>query len=137
MIFVDTSAWVALEDKTDANHESALNFKEILLSSKSRLVTTNYVLDETYTLLLLDIGYNRTVLFKHRLDDLIHSGVLIIFHITPGVEIEAWNIFEHFNKDKTWSFTDCTSKVIMESIGIIEAFTFDRHFEQMGMLKRP
>jgi predicted nucleic acid-binding protein len=34
--------------------------------------------------------------------------------------------------DKGWSLTDCISFTVMESQGIAEAFTCDRHFEQAG-----
>ena len=73
MIFVDTSAWVALEDRSDTNHWKAIAYKDEFLHSKTRMVTTNYVLDETYTLLLLDIGYRPIVRFKHQLDELIRT----------------------------------------------------------------
>ncbi|MDZ7362134.1 MAG: type II toxin-antitoxin system VapC family toxin [candidate division KSB1 bacterium] len=137
MIFVDTGAWVALEDKKDTHHAVALQFKSELLATKNRLITTNFILDETYTLLLLDVGYGKTVNFKHALDELIHHNVVVVFHITPDIEIEAWEVFKRFNQDKNWSFTDCTSKVIMERLGIVEAFSFDHHFEQMGFNRRP
>lgn len=137
MIFIDTSAWIAIEDKKDINHNRALEFREEILSSNIRLFTTNYVLDETYTLLLLDLGYSKTIKFKHKLDELIDSNLVIILHIMPDLEKTAWEIFERFNKDKTWSFTDCTSKVVMELFNIQKVFTFDRHFVQMGFLRQP
>ena len=34
--------------------------------------------------------------------------------------------------DKDWSFTDCTSKVVIDSLGITTAFSFDQHFRQFG-----
>ena len=137
MIFVDTSAWIALEDKKDFNHPAALEFKQELLVTRARLVTSNYILDETYTLMLLDLGYPRTVTFKRKLDRLILSNIILLVHVTPEIERAAWDTFERFNKDKTWSFTDCTSKVVMELLDIQEAFTFDRHFEQMSFIKKP
>jgi len=137
MIFVDTGAWVALEDKRDIHHAAALQFKSDLVATKTRLITTNYILDETYTLLLLDVGYFKTVSFKHTLDELIHHNVVIVLHITPDIEIEAWGVFERFNQDKKWSFTDCTSKVIIERLGFVEVFSFDHHFEQMGFIRKP
>jgi predicted nucleic acid-binding protein len=42
LIFIDTSAWVAIEDKKDVNHLKALQFKKQLLDSQKRLITTNY-----------------------------------------------------------------------------------------------
>lgn len=43
----------------------------------------------------------------------------------------GWDVFDRF-ADKDWSFTDWTSKVVMESLGIGQAFGFDRHFRQFG-----
>jgi len=65
------------------------------------------------------------------------KGLLHAVQVTREIEDSAWLIFERFNKDKFWSFTDCTSKVIMELLDIKEAFSFDRNFEQMGFVKRP
>ena len=136
-IFVDTSAWDAIRDSLDRNHEIALLFREQLAAEKYRLVTTNYVLDETYTLLLLNIGYVPTVKFKHNIDVMTEAGVLIVVAISESIEKAAWEAFVRFNIDKHWSFTDCTSKVVMEQREIVEVFTFDHHFEQMGFVRKP
>ncbi len=135
-IFVDTSAWDAIEDANDTNHEIALLFKEEI-AEKYRLVTTSYVLDETYTLLLLNIGYARTVKFKRNIDVMTESGILIVIHISESIGKTTWGVFEKFNVDKEWSFTDYTSKVVMEQREIHEVFAFDHHFEQMGFVKKP
>lgn len=135
-IFVDTSAWDAIEDAGDANHEIALLFKEEIVG-KYRLVTSSYVLDETYTLLLLNIGYPRAVTFKRNIDVMAESGILVVFHISEAIEGEAWKVFKKFNVDKEWSFTDCASKVVMEQRKIYEVFAFDHHFEQMGFIRKP
>lgn len=53
--------------------------------------------------------------------------------IDDVIEKEAWEVFKKYNRDKLWSFTDCTSYVLMKSMGIDMAFTFDeRDFRQMG-----
>jgi uncharacterized protein len=52
MIFVDSSAWLAVSDVRDGNHEAALEFHVDLLGGKAgRLLTSDYVLDETLTLM--------------------------------------------------------------------------------------
>jgi predicted nucleic acid-binding protein len=38
---------------------------------------------------------------------------------------------------KTWSFTDCTSFALMRELSVSEAFTFDRHFREAGLLAFP
>jgi len=51
-------------------------------------------------------------------------------------EARAWKIFKT-HKDKTYSFTDCTSFALMEKNVIKNAFAYDRHFAQHGLNKLP
>jgi len=55
-IFVDTGAWVALADKDDADHQDAISIFPTLLKSSRALVTSNFVVAETYILLLNELG---------------------------------------------------------------------------------
>ncbi|MBI3921207.1 MAG: type II toxin-antitoxin system VapC family toxin [Armatimonadetes bacterium] len=135
-MFVDTSAWDALADGGDPNHETASLFRDEI-AGHCRLVVTNYILDELYTLLLMNVGYQRTVAFKRQLDALVQESVLEAVWVSENVAAEAWEVFERFNVDKQWSFTDCVSYVVMKQHGIAEAFAFDHHFEQMGFLRHP
>jgi len=137
MIFIDTGAWIALEDVNDNNHLEAVMFRDKLEGGAKRLITTSYVLDETYTFLFLHIGYEKTLLFHNRIQRMRQGGILVVIHISEEIEEESWYVFEKYNKDKRWSFTDCTSKVVMDSLRIKEAFTFDHHFDQMGFVQKP
>ena len=56
MILVDTSAVVALAEPTDKNHGAAQTAWMALLSSKPKLVTTNYVQAETLAVLQRRLG---------------------------------------------------------------------------------
>lgn len=51
--------------------------------------------------------------------------------ITTDYVGAAWKVF-HDYEDKAWSFTDCTSKIVMQRFEIAYAFTFDQHFRQFG-----
>jgi uncharacterized protein len=135
-IFVDTGAWYALADPGDANHQAALQFRDTI-AGKVRLVTSNYVMDELYTLLLLSVGYPQTVSFQRKLDILVQRKILEIVWVSEQIAEDAWEIFERFNVDKHWSFTDCVSYAIMQQRQITEAFAFDHHFAQMGVLRKP
>ena len=108
-----------------------------MLHDKTRLITTSYVLNETYTLLLLNVGYVKTEAFKQLMDEMTDLNLVAVFHVTPDIETKAWNVFERFNRDKAWSFTDCTSRVLMERLGLVEVFTVDHHFEQMNFIRKP
>ena len=63
--------------------------------------------------------------------DLLNNPDIRIKWITPTDFDTAWTVFQQFN-DKAWSFTDCTSRVIMQRLGIEQAFAFDEHFRQFG-----
>jgi uncharacterized protein len=135
-VFVDTSAWDALADSQDAHHELALLFRQEI-AGRAQLVITDYVLDELYTLLLLNVGYQGAIDFKAKLDSLVQERVVSVVWVTEAIAREAWEVFAQFNVDKNWSFTDCVSYVIMKKRNITEAFTFDHHFQQMGFTKLP
>lgn len=136
-IFVDTSAWDAVKDRNDKHHKSALEFLQTLVTHKIRIMTSNYILDETYTLLLNNVGYSVTIKFHKEIEQLENADILKVAYVSKQIEKEAWEIFERFNKDKNWSFTDCTSKVLMGRLKIDEVFAFDHHFEQMGFIRKP
>lgn len=53
---------------------------------------------------------------KNRIQRMRQGGILEIIHVSKEIEEESWQVFEEFNKDKMWSFTDCTSKVVMDSL---------------------
>jgi len=122
-IFVDTSAWYALLDKTDYFHTSATGSYR---SIAHPLVTTNYVADEIITLAKNRLGYKIAVEIGQ---NLWNEEVATLIHVTSSDEKKAWEIFVR-HQDKGFSFTDCTSFTVMERLEIIEAFAFDEHFRQ-------
>jgi predicted nucleic acid-binding protein len=128
LTFVDTSAWFATVDPNDPNHEVARRF----MSAKPRLVTTNFVIDETITLVLKRLGYTQAL----RLGEQLWSGQLArIIYITKADQQAAWQLFKSYS-DKEFSFTDCTSFVVMERLGLTRAFALDEHFDQTGQFVR-
>ena len=74
-IFVDTSAWYAIADSSDNNHQSALAYRN-QIAKKYHLVISNYILDELYTLLLIHINYHRAIEIKRKIDILEKSNIL-------------------------------------------------------------
>ena len=125
MIFVDTSAWYASSSVRDANHATA---KHILESVRERLVTTDYVFDETLTLFRAR-GENRHALTFGA--QVIDGSFAEIITIGSADFAEAWKVFQTFH-DKQWSFTDCTSRVVMDRLANQRALAFDGHFHQFG-----
>ena len=125
MIFVDTSAWFAIFSRRDVNHPSAM---QALRTFRGPLITSDYVVDETLTLLRSRNENRRAIAFGRRVID---GKWARIVRIDDPDFSKAWTIFRAYH-DKAWSFTDCTSRVVMERLRIKRAFAFDEHFRQFG-----
>jgi len=135
-LFVDTSAFIALEDKDDENHMSSIEFRENIrkgLTPYRLLYTTNYVFDETITLIRNNLGHNAATSFGEATKS---SKLVNMIWISQDIDSEAWNIFKKY-KDKDFSYTDCTSFATMDYEGIDTAFAFDQHFTQFGFQSVP
>jgi uncharacterized protein len=129
LIFVDTGAWVALNNSSDKYHFIAVSAHKSLLDSGYFYITSNYVLDETYTFLLYNTGHKKAVEFGTDMTSFAEEGAIQVIQIDEELQKKAWTIFESYS-DKDFSFTDCTSFAICDSMEIKEAFSFDKHFEQ-------
>lgn len=128
MIFVDTSAWFAAVVPTDPNHSKAAQW---LASNSEQLLTTDYVVDETLTLLRARGERQRAKLLGR---EFFESPIADVCFLTEEDIRKAWTVFDQYD-DKSWSFTDCSSKVVMEQMSISEAFAFDHHFLQFGRVR--
>jgi predicted nucleic acid-binding protein len=128
MIFVDTGAWFAAAVPSDSDHPAASRW---LAVNAEPLLTTNYVVDETLTLLRARGERTRALL----LGEGFFNGRLAEIYTLDEADIAlAWEVFKRFD-DKSWSFTDCASKVVIERLGIRRAFAFDNHFRQFGSVQ--
>lgn len=125
LVFVDTGAWFALVVPSDPNHERA---SEWLVVANAPLLTTDYIVDETLTLLRAR-GERRKAI---EIGEEFFSGRLAeVYRFDDDDLRAAWQVFRDYD-DKDWSFTDCASKVVIEKLGLITAFAFDHHFKQFG-----
>ncbi|BCB96064.1 DNA-binding protein [Dissulfurispira thermophila] len=129
-LFVDTGAWYALVDKNDPDHKEALSF---IKNNKIPLLTTNFIFDETITLLRSRLGWSVAKEFGQRLKD---SRFVSLISVEDEDEEKAWEIFLKY-KDKDFSYTDCTSFAVMKRLKIDFAFTFDSHFQTMKFNAMP
>jgi predicted nucleic acid-binding protein len=128
-VFVDTGAWFAYFVRRDPDHNSARNW---VSTNESPLVTSDYILDELFTLLKIRESQVVAVAAGRVL---IEGKICQIIKIIPDDFTRAWAIFVQYS-DKGWSFTDCTSKAIMERLNLSVAFSFDEHFEQFASVIR-
>ncbi len=135
MIFVDTGAWFAVAVRNDADHGIAMRW---LRQNREPLITTDYVLAETATLIRMRDKTAR----GHRLAVRIASSILrqeaaILRNITGADIQKAFQVFRDYS-DHLFSFVDCTSFAVMERLSITYAFAFDGHFDEYpGLIRVP
>lgn len=129
-LFVDTGAWYALTDKRDPDHQAAVRF---LQANTHPLVTTNFVFDETITLLRARLGWKTAVEFGRKLKS---SRMVTLAAVNGDDENRAWDLFLKF-QDKDFSYTDCTSFAMMQRLNLDTAFSFDGHFAVMKFIVVP
>lgn len=127
-IFIDTTAFRSLFDPRDACAKKAAGILR-RLPKTAKLITTDYIIDETYTGLLTRSGYKYALIF----DQAFIKGDWQIEWISPQRFIRTQDVFRRYNKDKVWSFTDCSSFVVIKELKIPAAFSFDKNFRQMGI----
>jgi len=92
----------------------------------SSLITSNYVLVESFALLQASLGMEAVRAF--------HDAVLPVLHVhwtTPEdheVAMQALLVADR----RRLSLVDCTSFQLMRRLGVPRAFAFDRHFAEQG-----
>ncbi|MEE9164994.1 MAG: PIN domain-containing protein [Nitrospinota bacterium] len=124
-IFVDTSGWYSIVDAKDPKNTAAVKW---FRNNSLPLLTTNYTFSETLTLIRYRLGHNAAITFGKKLKN---SNSVALYRVTEDEEKKAWLLFEKYS-DKKFSFLDCISFAVMENLKIKEAFTFDKHFKQIG-----
>ena len=122
-VFIDTGAFCALAIPKDQNNSNAKAIHAKLQEQKAIIYTSDYVLDETYTLLKMRGSHATSVKF---MDEMEKSHINIL-RIDEDIEAAAKTIFRKF-EDRRLSFTDCTSFALINQFGIEAVFAFDEHF---------
>ena len=135
-VVVDTGAWIALLSRADQHAAAATERYQTLAGEGVRLVTTNYIVDETATCLRYGAGLDAALGYRRMLDDSVKARHLRITWIDESIEREAWRVLEQY-RDVALSLTDATTAVTARRIRIDEIFGFDRDFEALGLLVLP
>jgi len=125
-VFVDTSAFVAVLDADDENHQKAKGKWEDLILKNVTLVCSNYILVETFALIQDRIGIEAVRTFQEDVVPMITvEWVGEPMHQTGVMSVLA-------AARKRLSLVDCVSFDVMRRLGIKGTFAFDRHFKEQG-----
>jgi predicted nucleic acid-binding protein len=109
-----------------ATHQTAVKAYATLLRAGTDVITTDYVIDETLTLTKGRI-HSRASL---ELLDRIERSDAIVKEDIDAERFAASKGYFRKHADHGYSFTDCTSFVLMQQLKIGKALTTDRHFKE-------
>lgn len=129
--FIDTSALYAILDRDDANHRKAKGAWIGLVHDENILVTSNYILVETFALMQNRLGLGAARAFQEDILPLIN-----VEFVTSGIHRSGIAAFLAASR-RNPSLVDCVSFEIMRTLGIKSAFTLDPHFKEQGFLIVP
>ena len=125
-VFIDTSAFFAGMDRDDANHAKAVNTWKSILDGGDMLVSTNYVVIESFALAQPLLGLAAARSFQE--DTL---PLITLEWISADIHESAVNALLAASR-KNLSLVDCVSFEIIRKLGIKTVFAFDRHFKEQG-----
>ena len=127
-VLIDTAGFLSLWDAADQHHKRAAQLQTELTRKGRRFLTSDYVVDETVTLLL--VRHSRAAAADF-LQTVISSKALQLQWMDSDRFQAAASLFTRHN-DKQWSFTDCASFALMHELRLSDCFTTDHHFRQAG-----
>jgi len=130
-VFVDTSAFLAVLDRSDRLHDAAREAWEKMLTRGDFLVSHNYVLVETFAVMLRRLGLEAVRVFDR---DVV--PVLRMVWVTRDIHEAA--VGAHLMAARRdLSLVDCASFEVMRRAGLTKAFAFDDHFREYGYELEP
>jgi predicted nucleic acid-binding protein len=107
MIFVDTGAWFARFVPDDPCHDRVATW---FAANRDVIVTSDYCVDETLTLL---VDRKRPKLALEAGRELFDEALATLHFLTSQQIHRAWILFQQ-RAAAGWSFTDCTSKIVID-----------------------
>lgn len=127
-VFVDTSGFFALLCTKDPAHAEAKRRMQAFAKARRRMVTTDGVLDETFSLLKARGLRHLCATFWRMVEG---SRSLRVEWTQPARFAQAAEFFLK-QIDQDYSLTDCVSFLVMQEHALADALTTDHHFQIAG-----
>jgi uncharacterized protein len=125
-VFVDTSAFLAVLDRSDERHPEARRVWTGIIEAGHDLATHNYVLVETSAVLARRMGMEAVRVFERDI-------VPVLQIVWVSREIHEAAVGAHLAAGRrALSLVDCASFEVMRRTGLRAAFALDPHFAEFG-----
>ncbi len=131
VVYVDTSAMLAILHAEDTSHAKAIETWLDLAQGEIDLVCNNYVIVEAFSLLQRRYGLEKARALQERIVPL-----LDIDWLDEEFHADAVNSVLTANR-RQLSLVDCSSFATMRRLRVETVFTFDEHFKEQGFKVMP
>jgi predicted nucleic acid-binding protein len=125
-VYVDTSAFLAIMDVADINHDRAKRAWDELVASEEELIASNYVIVETFALAQRRLGLGAVASFEEN----VYPALEIHWVDEPTHDAGVAAVLAAFRRNL--GLVDCVSFAVMRRAEIRKAFSFDPHFKEQG-----
>ena len=132
-LFVDTSAWYPVAVPSHPDHTALADALTAAVRNGRRIVTTNLIVAETYSLLLSRTRRQTALGFLR----LVRQSPNEVVSATPDLEDRAITHWLERYEDQDFSLADAVSFEVMAGRGIREVLTLDHHFSAAGFVMVP
>jgi predicted nucleic acid-binding protein len=130
-IYIDTSAFYALIDRSDSCHEAAKALWPSLIKNEINLLTSSYVVSETMTILQKRLGQEAACLWHKAV-----LGVVDIQWVDRSLHTLGYELWQSLGR-LGFSLIDCVGHILMNQHQVTRAFCFKTHYARQGIAMVP
>jgi len=132
-LFIDTWGWINIFNRQESHHKQVSRYYQEVRSKQGIILTSDYVLDEVYTLLFKRLPVTLAQNALTTISTAVESGYLNLIWISPERFESAKSLRLKFQDKPSISFTDLTSMAVMKELRIKHILTGDKHFTHVGL----
>jgi predicted nucleic acid-binding protein len=132
-LFIDTWGWLTLYDSRETSHQEAVDCYQNIISQQGFIYTTDYVLNEIFTLLFKRLNVYQAKKAMELLLKSFENEHFKLIWMTPERFTTTQNLRLKYLDKPLISFTDLSSMAVMKELKISLILTGDDHFNQVGM----
>ncbi|OCR00264.1 nucleic acid-binding protein [Oscillatoriales cyanobacterium USR001] len=132
-IFIDTWGWLTLNDAGERSHKEVASLYQTLITQKTLIYTSTFVLDETFTLFFKRLNSFQAQQAMLQLSQAFSTEQFQLIQIDEFRFAQTQILRLRYLDKPQISFTDLTSMLIMQEFNIYRILTEDAHFTQVGL----
>ncbi len=132
-ILIDTWGWLVLRDKNEPRYKEITSIFQEYVSNDKEIFTTDFILDETITLIFKRLPINIALDTLEYLTTALSTKIITLIPIGPERFKKTLEMRVKFKDKPKISFTDLTTAMVMSEMKIAKIITADAHFTHLGL----